>query len=409
MAAVLKANCEDLAILGGTPAFSETIHVGRPNIGDRASLLRRINRILDQRWLTNNGPFVQAFEQRVAKLLGVRHCVAMCNATVALEISIRALGLTGEVIVPSFTFIATAHAVHWQGITPVFCDVDPDTHNLDPGMVEGLITPKTSGIIGVHVWGRPCAVDALTAIAKRSNLKLMFDAAHAFSNSFNGRMIGNFGEAEVFSFHATKIVNTFEGGAVMTNDDELAAKLRLMRNFGFEGYDHVTHMGTNGKMSEASAAMGLSGLDSLDEFIKANYRNYTIYRRALAGISGIRLLAYDETERRNFHYIVVEVDESKTGISRDDLVRILHAENVLARRYFYPGCHEMEPYRSEYPQAGLRLTETKRLAAKVMTLPTGSAVGPEEIEVICAIIALSAAHGPALGQKMAALGEDGIL
>ena len=399
----MKTKCDELAVLGGDPAFAGSLHVGRPNIGERSSLLARINDLLDRRWLTNNGPFVQEFEQRIADFLGVKHCVAMCNATVALEIAARALGLRGEVIVPSFTFVATAHALQWQEITPVFCDVDPATHNLDPAKVEALITPRTTGIVGVHVWGRPCAIDGLEEIAQRRGLKLMFDAAHAFSNSYKGRMIGNFGQAEVFSFHATKFFNTFEGGAVVTNDDDLAAKMRLMKNFGFAGYDTVIYVGTNGKMSEVSAAMGLTGLESLDEFITANRRNYTAYRTGLRNLPGIHLIAYDETERCNYQYVIVEVDETVTGISRDDLVHVLQAENVLARRYFYPGSHEMEPYRSYFPHAGLLLPETRRLTQRVMSLPTGTAVGPEEIAMVCAIIRLAAENSRELSPRLAAL------
>lgn len=385
----MKESLEDLALLGGPVAFDESLHVGRPNIGDRERLFARIGDLLDRRWLTNNGPFVQEFEKRVADFLGVKHCIAMCNATVALEISIRALGLHGEVIVPSFTFIATAHALQWQEITPVFCDVDPSTHNLDPAKVEAMITPRTTGIIGVHVWGRPCAVDALAEIAQRRGLTLMFDAAHAFGNSYQGRMIGNFGQAEIFSFHATKFFNTFEGGAVVTNDDDLAAKMRFMKNFGFAGYDNVDYVGINGKMSEVSAAMGLTGLESLEEFITANRCNYAAYHDGLQDIPGIKLIAYDETERCNYQYVIVEVDETIAGISRDDLVRILQAERVLARRYFYPGCHQMEPYRSYFPHAGLLLTETESLTGRVMSLPTGTAVGSVEIEIICAVIRVS--------------------
>ncbi len=384
-----KSSIEDLALLGGQPSFCEPLHVGRPNIGDRAALLGRINDLLDRRWLTNNGPLVQELEQRVADFLGVKHCIAMCNATVALEIAIRALGLRGEVIVPSFTFIATAHALQWQEITPVFCDVDPTTHNLDPGKVEALITPRTTGIVGVHVWGRSCAIEELSEIARRRSLKLMFDAAHAFGCSYTGRMIGSFGHAEVFSFHATKFFNTFEGGAVATNDDDLAAKIRLMKNFGFDGLDSVIYIGSNGKMSEVAAAMGLTGLDSLDHFIAANHRNYVAYRAGLQAIPGIQLITYDETERNNFQYVIVEVDDAVAGINRDDLVRMLHAENVLARRYFFPGCHQMQPYRSCFPHAGLLLPETEMLAKRVMSLPTGMAVGPEEIAVICAIMRLA--------------------
>lgn len=402
----MKRDQNDLAILGGPPAFEEKLHVGRPNIGDRNALLARINDLLDCRWLTNNGPFVQEFEYRLADLLGVKHCIAMCNATVALEIAARALGLHGEVIVPSFTFIATAHALQWQEITPVFCDIDSATHNLDPCKVEAMITPLTTGIIGVHVWGRPCAVEALQDIAYRHGLKLMFDAAHAFGCSHKGQMIGNFGQAEVFSFHATKFLNTFEGGAVATNDDDLAAKIRLMKNFGFGGYDNVIYVGTNGKMSEVSAAMGLTGLESLEEFIDVNHRNYNAYRALLQGIPGIQVITYDETERCNYQYIIVEVDEGTAGISRDDLVRILQAENVLARRYFYPGCHQMEPYRSHFPHAGLLLPETERLTQRVMSLPTGTALGIKEIEIICNIIRISVVSGQDLSVMLAEI-QDG--
>ena len=173
-------------------------------------------------------------------------------------------------------------------LPPIFCDIDPKTHNIDPNKVEDMITPRTTGIIGVHVWGRPCDVASLEKIAKRNNLKLLFDAAHSFACSYKGRMLGNFGDAEVFSFHATKFFNTFEGGAIVTNNDELAAKIRLMKNFGFDGYDNVIYIGTNGKMSEVSAAMGLTGLESLHEFTTANYRNYKEYKRQLEGIPGIR-------------------------------------------------------------------------------------------------------------------------
>jgi dTDP-4-amino-4,6-dideoxygalactose transaminase len=388
----MKHSPDELAIFGGAPAFQEMLHVGRPNVGNRERLLGRINDLLDRNWLTNNGPYVQEFELRIADMIGVKHCVAMCNGTVALEIAIRAAGLSGEVVVPSMTFIATAHALQWQGITPVFCDCDPRSHNIDPRRVEEMITPRTSGIIGVHVWGRPCDVEALDEIARRRNLKLLYDAAHAFGCSCKGRMIGNFGDAEVFSFHATKYLNTFEGGAVMTNDDDLAAKMRLMKNFGFAGFDNVIYVGTNGKMSEVAAAMGLTGLESLGEFIAVNYRNYRQYKLELADVPGVRMITYDEVEKSNYQYIVLEVDETVTSVSRDQLVEILHAENVLVRRYFYPGCHQMEPYRSYFPHAGLLLPETERLAQRVLSLPTGTAVGPDEIGKICLIIHLVVEH-----------------
>ena len=349
--------------------------------------------MLERRWLTNNGPFAQEFEQKLSEFLGVRHCIAMCNATVALEIVTRALGLHGEVIVPSFTFIATPHSLQWQEITPVFCDIDPATHNLDPAKIKRLITPRTTGILGVHVWGRPCDIEALTDIAAKHSLKLFFDAAHAFGCSYQGQMIGNFGEAEVFSFHATKFFNTFEGGAVATNNDELAEKIRLMHNFGFAGMDNVIYVGTNGKMTEISAAMGLTSWESLDEFIATNYRNYKVYREGLANVLGIELVKYNETEKNNYQYIVLEVDEEFTSLSRDLLLKILHTENIRARRYFYPGCHQMEPYRSFFPNASLLLPETEKLTGRVLQLPTGKAVGVDDVHKFCELIDFVLSNG----------------
>lgn len=379
----------ELAFFGGEPKFKEKLFVGRPNIGNRDRLLARINDMLDRRWLSNNGVFVKEFERKIAEYLGVKHCIAVCNGTIALELVIRALGLKGEVIIPSFTFIATAHALQWQEITPVFCDVDPKNHTLNPWQVESLITPRTSGIMGVHVWGQPCNVETLTEIANKHHLKLMFDASHAFGCSHEGRMIGNFGSAEVFSFHATKFINAFEGGAIVTNDDELNQKLRLMKNFGFAGFDNVIYLGTNGKMSEISAAMGLTSLESLDKFIDVNRRNYLCYQRELAGIPGVSLLPVNEAEKHNYQYIVLEIDEKQTQVSRDWLVKILHAENVIARRYFYPGCHRMEPYRSYFPHASLLLPETEKLAQRVLILPTGTAISEDDIGQICQIIRIA--------------------
>lgn len=375
------------------PTFKEKIHVGRPNIGDRHELLSRINDLLDRKWLTNNGPYVQELEQRISNLLGVKHCITTCNGTVALEIAIRATELTGEVIVPSFTFIATAHALQWQEITPIFSDIDPKTHTLDPGQVEKMITPRTSGIIGVHVWGKPCDIDILTQIAQKHNLKLIFDASHGFSCTYKGKAIGNFGDAEVFSFHATKFINTFEGGAILTNNDELAQKIRLMKNFGFAGYDNVIYLGINGKMNEVSAAMGITSLESLEEFITINQNHYRQYQNEFSNIPGLSLFTYDEKDQCNYQYIVVELDQSITHLSRDQLIQILHAENVLARRYFYPGCHRMEPYRSYFPHAGLLLPETEKLTERIIILPTGTGVSSEEITKICDIIRLVVENG----------------
>lgn len=375
----------DLAINGAPPAFAEPLHVGRPSIGNREAFLCRVNQILDNQWLTNNGPMVQELEQRIAAHLGVKHCVAMCNGTIALEIAIRALGLQGEVIVPSWTFVATAHALYWQGITPVFADINPVTHNLDPAAVLRMVTPRTTGIIGVHLWGRAAPIDELQAIADEHGLKLMFDAAHAFGSTYKGHTIGRFGACEVLSFHATKSFNTFEGGAITTNDDELAEATRLMRNFGFHGYDNVIHPGTNGKMIEVCAAMGLTNLDDHAGVIAVNMRNHEAYVTALGGIPGISVLAYDPAENNSYHYVVIEVDQS-CAATRDQIVAALQAENVLARKYFWPGAHKMKPYRDIFPHANLLLQNTEFVADRVVILPTGVAVTVDDIATIGAVI-----------------------
>jgi dTDP-4-amino-4,6-dideoxygalactose transaminase len=377
---------EDLAILGGTPAFAEVLHVGRPNIPNRQIFAERVTDILDRRWLTNGGRYVEEFERRISETVGVRHCVAMCNATVALEIAIRALGLTGEVIVPAFTFVATAHALQWQQITPVFCDIDPKTLNLDPERIDELITSRTTGIIPVHLWGRACKVERISEIASRHNLKVLYDASHAFGCTHQKRKIGGFGNCEVFSFHATKFIHSFEGGAAVTNDTELANKMRLMRNFGFTNYDEVIHLGINGKMPEVCAAMGLTSLEAAPEIVAINRRNLDLYREGLSGLSGISLIEYDPAEESNYHYVVVNVDAADSPLDRGQLLAVLHKENVLARRYFWPGCHRMEPYKSLNPNAYLLLPETERVAVRLMTLPTGQTITPEMIGVICEII-----------------------
>jgi dTDP-4-amino-4,6-dideoxygalactose transaminase len=367
------ARALDLAILGGRAAFAEPRHVGRPNIGDRARLHERIEGALERRWLANDGPLVAEFERRVGELVGAEHCVATSSATVGLQLVARALDLRGEVIMPSFTFVGTAHAFKWLGLEPVFADVDRRTHNIDPASVERLITPRTSAIVGVHIWGRPCDVEALEAIAARHDLELIFDAAHAL-----GTGAGSGGHAEVFSFHATKVAGAGEGGAVTSKDAELVRRVRRMRNFGFVEYDRVERVGTNGKMPELSAALGLTSLDALDEFIAVNRRNHACYASLLAGVPGVRLISYPEPA--NFHYIVLEVDDPAV---RDTLHDVLHAENVLARRYFAPGCHRMEPY-----LGSPALAATEWLSDRLLTLPTGTAISEADIATIGSIVAL---------------------
>jgi dTDP-4-amino-4,6-dideoxygalactose transaminase len=359
------------------PLFAESLHVGCPNLGNRERLHSRFDELLNRRMLSNDGPFVKSFESEVATYLGVKHCIAVCNATIGLEIAIRALDLCGEVILPSFTFPATAHALAWLGITPVFCDVDPATHNIDPRSVEHLITPRTTGIVGVHLWGNACDTDGLACLADRHGLRLLFDAAHALGCAHRGKMIGNFGDAEVFSFHATKFVNAGEGGAIVTNNDLLAERMRRLRTFGLQG-QHVAEVGTNAKMSELSAAMGLTNFESREDFIANNRDNFSAYRAALADVPGIHLLPPTEQQQHNWQYVVADIEPKEAGISRNEIQAQLLAENVLAKRYFWPGCHRLPPYaHAGVPGASLPVTES--LCDRLLQLPTGSAVSHQDI------------------------------
>jgi dTDP-4-amino-4,6-dideoxygalactose transaminase len=391
-----KLGVGDLALLGGTPFFEHALHVGRPNIGDRRRFLERIEAMLDRQWLSNDGPFVQEFEARVAEFVGVRHAIAFCNGTQALELLFQALGLSGEIIIPSFTFVATAHAARRSGLTPVFCDIAPGTSNLDPRQVEERITEKTSAIAGVHCWGIPCDVEALAGIAARRRLKLVFDAAHAFGCSRAGRMVGGFGDAEMFSFHATKFFHSLEGGAVTTNNSELAGRLRLLRNFGFAGYDRVVSIGTNAKMTEVCAAMGLTSFDSLEETVAWNCGVYRQYREELHDLPGVKLVSGIGEGRQNFQYVAATVDVNTAGISRDILLDVLHAENILARRYFFPGCHRLEPYVSENPLAGSLLPETESLASRILQLPAGLQMSAGHVTGVCDVIRCAIRNAEAL-------------
>ncbi len=369
-------------------------------MGNRDRLMNRLNDILDRRWLSNFGHYVQEFEKRIAEISGTKHAIACANGTVALEIASRALQLEGEVIVPAFTFIATPHALQWQEIKPVFADVRASDHNLDPDQVERHITPKTTGILGVHLWGQACDTEAIEAIAKKRNLQVMYDASHAFGCDASNGPIGGQGRATVFSFHATKFINAGEGGAVVTNDDELAMKMRLMKNFGFRTYDEVIHVGTNGKMDEFSAAMGVTNLESMEEIVGVNRANYETYKKELAGIAGIRLMEYRPQGRFNYQYVIAEVDKG-CAISRDSLVKVLWAENFLARKYFWPGCHKMEPYKSLFPNAHLTLPVTEEVAAKILVLPTGQTVHAEVIRKAAELIRFAVKNGPEIEKELA--------
>lgn len=375
-----------LAICGGQPRFAAPRHVGTPTIPDRERLHARLDEMLDARRLTNDGPFLKEFEARLSRLNGDVEVVAVCNATVGMQLLLKALDLRGEAILPSFTFIATAHACLWEGLEPVFVDVDPVTHTIDPACVARQVGDETALIVGVHLWGRTCRVRELEAIARDREVPLVFDAAHAIGCTYEGVPMGRLGTASIASFHGTKFVQSLEGGAIFTADRDLADRLRLLRNFGFQGFDNVVALGTNAKMNEMCAAVGLGSLEALDTLIATNRDNRAAYRRALEGLPGLALYEYDEREANNFQYLIVEVDPQACPFTRDELVAILQAENVIARRYFTPGCHRSMPYRARPRRGTDRLAATERLCETLVALPTGAGVSHADIEEIGGIL-----------------------
>lgn len=396
----MKTAVEQLAVLGGEPAFAEPLHVGRPNVGDRAAILNGIGEALDARWLSNGGAKLQAFEAQLSERLGGLHCVATCNGTLALQIVLRALGVAGEVVLPSLTFIATAHAVAWERLTPAFADVEPDTLCMGPEQAAARIGPDTGALLGVHLWGRAGDVAGLERLARERALPLVFDAAHALGSVHGGRPLASYGDAAILSFHATKIANAFEGGAIVTRSAELAECAARMRNFGFVDEDEVEGIGTNAKLSEAGATMGLASLDALDGFLEVSRRNYAAYANALAGVPGVTLLAFDPPESANCHHIAIDVDPAAAGIGRDELRATLVGENVLARRYFHPGCHRTAPYAAAGGAGGAELPVTERALARCLSLPTGTAVSVADIAQIGAVVRLAVAGSDAVRHRL---------
>jgi dTDP-4-amino-4,6-dideoxygalactose transaminase len=376
-----------LAIFSNRPAFDEPQCVGKPIVEPDLldDFARLMGGVFDRGFFTNDGPLVRELEDMIARRHETRHCVLVCNATIAQMLVLKALDLLGEIILPSFTFVATAHACLWQNATPVFCDVRADDLMIDPGEIERLVTPRTSAIIGVHLFGNVCDVDALAAACRKHGVTLVFDGGHAFDCSYGETPVGRFGAAEFISLHATKIFSTFEGGAILTEDGALAERLRFLRNFGFRGYDDVGFLGINGKMTEASAAMGLVSLPRIGARIETLRENHELYRRELRGVPGVSVLPAGIRGRSNYHYLVILVDDS-FGVSRDALHRVLWEERVLSRRYFFPGCHRMDYFQRHFPSAGNELPVTDRVSRAVLCLPTNLARPKDDVPRIASII-----------------------
>jgi len=392
----------DLACFGGTPAAENPLHVNRPNTGDRAAFDALVDGIFTSRWFTNAGPLVDRFEAELADFLGVDHVVVMSSGTTALDVLIRAMDLQDEVVLPSYTFISSPHILMRAGITPVFCDIEPDHWNIDPAACVRAITPQTSAILATHIWGRAADIEALEQIAEAHGLALIFDAAHGFGCTRKGQKIARFGQAEVFSFQANKAFHCGEGGAVTTNDADLAARLRRERSFGFIAFDEVAGLGTNAKLPELSAALGLTNLAAFPTHVARARDVWQRYAQGLRHMPGFALQPYDGPEIYNQQYVAGLIAPD-CALSRDEIITILHAENVLARRYFYPGCHAMRPYNSLYPGLNQTLPVTCDISDRVLVLPGGAAISDAEVDLVCGLMRRIMEHAPAIAAQLRAL------
>ena len=378
-----------LAMLGGQPAFSKALPVGQLYFPNWQEYTDSFKQIFARQYYTNHGPLLQELEQRLAAYFDVRHAICVTNATIGLIMAMECLNLKGKVIVPSFTFVATAQALTWANLEPVFCDVDVETHHITPAIIEPLIDPQVSAILAVNLWGGCCDAEALQPLADKHGLKLIFDSAHAFGCRVNNRPVGGFGAVEVFSFHATKVFSSAEGGCLTTNDDELAKRLRNVRSSYGAGPAVSVVKTSNGRMSEAQAAIALLNLDMFDDILRRNRRLTEIYHARLAAIPGVVLVEPRNTSRSNHQYVVVELNEDAFGLSRDALLRVLRAENIVARRYFYPGVHRTPPYIHENPQYLGCLPNTDRLNRDVLQLPIGALVTDDDAIKVCGIIRMA--------------------
>lgn len=387
------------ALFGAPPAFAQPLPIGQLYFPSWERYQEAFRGIFERQYYTEYGPLNQQLEQKLQQFLGVKHAICVTNATIALMMLADAMGLKGKVILPGFTFIASAQSLSWAGIEPVFSDIDPDTHQIALDQIAALIDKDVSAIMGVHLWGGACEPKALAELAEAHGVQLYFDAAHAFGCSVDGVRIGNFGRAEVFSFHATKILSATEGGCICTNDDELAARLRTMRSSAGAGKPVEVTKTVNGRMSEAQCAIALMSLEDFP-FNQMNNENlYRLYAAQLAKIPGLHLVKPSGVSFSNYQYVVCRVDERAFGLSRDVLIALLKAENVNTRRYFYPGLHRSIPYAQELPQYLDRLPNTDTLSATCIQLPIGALVSAQNVERICEILSRAHHAAPAILAK----------
>ncbi len=345
------------------------IYVTSPSLPPLAEFIPYLEKIWESKWLTNNGQFHQQFEAALADYLGVKYLSFFTNGMIALQTGMQALRITGEVITTPFTFVATTHAIHLNGCTPVFGDIEPDTFTLDPDKVESLITPRTTAIMPVHVYGNPCQHEKLKKIADTYGLKLFYDAAHVFGVKQDGVSVANWGDLSMLSFHATKVFNTLEGGALVTNDAILKKRIDFLRNFGFQDEVTVIAPGSNGKVDEVRSAYGLIQLKYVDAEIAKRQMVAEFYREHLQNVPGISILYDLPGVRHNYGYFPVLVDAEAYGMTRDDLYEKFKANGIFARRYFYPLCSEFPTYRGLPSALPGNLPIAEKTAQEVLCLP----------------------------------------
>jgi len=371
--------------------FEKPIYVTRPFLPPLEEFSSGLEQIWESRWLTNNGPVVEGFKKELGRYFETDNLCLFNNGTLALQIALQGMNISGEVITTPFTFVATTHALFWNKIRPVFVDIQPDYYTLDPEKVEAAITPWTTAILAVHVYGFPCRLNALADIARRHNLKLIYDAAHVFGVKVGGIPIGHFGDLSMFSFHSTKLFHSIEGGALIFKETGLKGIFDYLKNFGFKNELEVVMPGTNAKMNEMQALMGIQILKYIDEIIQKRSNISQIYRERLKDIPGIHLTPNLTPDiRYNHAYMPVEVDEQEFGMSRDALYEKLKSYNVFTRRYFYPLLCDFACYRSVHVKDPL--TVARKVAERILTLPIYDSLPIEDVETICEMIKAIGKH-----------------
>lgn len=363
------------------------ITVTSPLLPPLEELIPCLKDIWERKWITNCGFYHQSLEKELCKYLNVEYLSVFTNGTLPLITALQALRVTGEVITTPYSFVATTHALWWNGIRPVFVDVDPSTGNLDPNKIESAITPKTTAIMPVHVYGNPCDINEIQAIADKYGLKVIYDAAHAFGVKINGNSILKAGDISTLSFHATKTYNTVEGGALICHDEKTKQRIDYLKNFGFAGETEVVAPGINSKMDEVRAAYGLINLRHVDAAIEARHKVAILYRTALSEVKGIQMFEEQSNVIYNYSYFPIFIDAKQYGMSRDDLYYKMRDNNVLGRRYFYPLISEFSPYRN-LPSAGKdNLPIATRMSNEVICLPMHHDLSIEDVNRVISLIA----------------------